>query len=62
MVRFEKWQSGRLDPEQAPSAAQDEANAAFQDELKRQQQLRDLIRRNREQRNKRQYFNPEQDK
>ena len=39
-----------------------EANAAFQDELKRQQQLRDLIRRNREQRNKRQHFNPEQDK
>ncbi|MDD7985698.1 VWA domain-containing protein [Lentisphaera marina] len=48
--------------EQPAKMTQDEANAAFQDELKRQQQLRDLIRRNREQRNKRQYFNPEQDK
>ena len=40
-----------------------EAEAAFKDDLKKQQQLRDLIRRNREENNRRrQPFNPEQDK
>ncbi|WDE95998.1 VWA domain-containing protein [Lentisphaera profundi] len=48
--------------QKASQMTEDEANAAFQDELKRQQQLRDLIRQSREQRNKRQHFNPEQDK